>query len=261
MTVDIATALIRTPKELVQAGEALANSWFRGQGSYEWGLESTIERDARNFGVPRSALLGREGVMLNLFKQSAHLYTSSLNQPTSEFEWQALIRHYGGPSRLLDITSSYLVAAYFALNDSQPNRDAALWAFTGIESTNDANEVVDAKFSGNSGTGITIARPDLLNERIHAQSGSFFIPHSVEQALESQVGKEFGVEIARVKRYRSVKWVKTEIHHRIWKFKIPRRSHSELFRFLSRCNIRAYSLVPGVDGLALSLREMMRVYD
>jgi len=261
MAVDIATGLIRTPKELVQAGEALANSWFRGQGNYEWGLESTIERDAEIFRVPRSAMLEREEVMLNLFKRSAHLYTSGSNLPASEFEWHALIRHYGGPSRLLDITSSYLVAAYFALNDSQPNRDAALWAFTGTESTKDSNELVDAKFSGNSRTGITIARPDQLNERIHAQSGSFFIPHSVERTLESQVGQEFGVDIARVKKYRSVKWVKTEIRHRIWKFKIPRKSHSELFRFLSRCNIRAYSLVPGVDGLALSLREMMRVYD
>ena len=261
MAIEIATARIRTPKELVQAGEALANSWFRGQGNYDWGLESTIERDASIFGVPREAILEREEIMFNLFKQSAHLYSNSSNLPTTEFEWHALIRHYGGPSRLLDITSSYLVAAYFALNDSQPNRDAALWAFSGIESTKESNEIVDAKFSKNSIAGVTIARPDQLNDRIHAQSGSFFMPHSLGQTLESQVGQEFGADLNMTKKYRSVKWVKTELHHRIWKFKIPRKSHSELFRFLSRCNIRAYSLVPGVDGLALSLREMMRVYD
>jgi len=34
----IATARITTPEELVLAGEALANSWFRGQGSFDWGL-------------------------------------------------------------------------------------------------------------------------------------------------------------------------------------------------------------------------------
>ncbi|MES9858505.1 MAG: FRG domain-containing protein [Sedimenticola sp.] len=258
MTIEIATARIRTPGELIKAGEALANSWFRGQGDFEWGLKSTIERDASIFEVPKEILFNRENVMLNLFKQRAHLYSNGTNLPETEFEWHALIRHHGGPSRLLDITSSYLVAAYFALNDSQPDRDAALWAFHGESHSKDK---ISDIFSSSSGSGITIRIPDQLNARINAQSGGFLIPHSFEDTLEEQVGKKFDVNLKEIKKYRSVKRVKTERDHRIWKFKIPRDKHSELFRFLSRCNIRSYSLVPGIDGLALSLREMMRVYD
>lgn len=41
--------------------------------------------------------------MLSLFKKREY--------PRSKFEWHALVRHYGGLSRLLDVTSSYLVGS------------------------------------------------------------------------------------------------------------------------------------------------------
>lgn len=126
---NIAEVRISTPVDLVTAGEALYNPWFRGQGSDQWGLESTLERDARIFGVSRDALWEKEQTMLRLFKKRAHLYIRKFKAPGNDFEWFSLIRHYGGPSRLLDVTTSYLVATYFALSDSQPKRDAAIWAF------------------------------------------------------------------------------------------------------------------------------------
>ena len=72
MAYNIAKVRISTPAELMTAGESLCNSWFRGQGSDQWELESTLERDARSFGVPRDALWEREQTMLRLFKKSAH---------------------------------------------------------------------------------------------------------------------------------------------------------------------------------------------
>lgn len=126
MSEKLATVRITTPLELVQAGEALANDWFRGQGNAGWGLKSTLERDAELFRVPRGGLWEREQVMFRLFKERAHLYSRGFDSPKSTFEWYALIRHSGGPSRLLDITSSYLVAAYFALTDYQRKRDAVI---------------------------------------------------------------------------------------------------------------------------------------
>jgi FRG domain-containing protein len=125
---------VAKPIELIQAGEALGNACFRGQGAARWGLQSTLERDAERFRVPRQGFLDREQVMFRLFRERAHLYSRSLDAPKSTFEWYALIRHYGGPSRMIDITSSYLVAAYFAVSDSQRNTDAAIWAF--CEQTN-----------------------------------------------------------------------------------------------------------------------------
>lgn len=80
MTKNIAKIRIRKPEELVLACESLGNSWFRGQGSENWGLESTLERDANNFGVPRDALWDREQTMLRLFKKEP-IYIYVISQP------------------------------------------------------------------------------------------------------------------------------------------------------------------------------------
>ena len=261
MAEKLATVRVTTPIELIQAGEALGNAWFRGQGRDRWHLKSTLERDAELFRVPREGLLDREQVMFRLFKERAHLYSPGIDTPKSTFEWYALIRHYGGPSRLLDITSSYLVAAYFAVSDSQHNSDAVIWAFCG----NAVNPVdptkLDSMFESHAAQGIVVAKPDLLNVRINAQSGGFLVPGSVEVSLEKQIEKTLDTDLNQVSRYRSVRRVETETSHRIWKLVIPRNVHNELFRFISRCNVRAYSLFPGIEGLASSLREMMRAHD
>ena len=262
MVENIAKVRVSTPKELVTVGEALSNAWFRGQGSDRWKLESTLERDAISFGVPHDALWEREQTMLRLFKKRAHLYNQGFHTPKTKFEWFALIRHYGGPSRLLDVTTSYLVAAYFALSDSHPKRDAAIWAF--CEGTIRTEESIDydALFGASSNPGVEIASPERLNDRMHAQSGTFFVPGSVATSLEDQMGSKFNTNLkARPSAYRSVHRVETEIQHRIWKIIIPSTAHSKIFRFISRCNVRGYSLFPGIDGLAVSLREMMRAYD
>lgn len=261
MEENIAKVSVSTATDLVKAGEALNNSWFRGHSSSNWGLESTLERDAERFAVPRTALWEREQTMLRLFKKRAHLHVNSQEYPNSEFEWFALIRHYGGPSRLLDVTSSYLVGAYFALVDSQPNRDAVIWAFrAGTIKVEDAVNY-DELFRVDAPLGVVVADPARLNLRLSAQSGYFFVPGSVTTSLEDQVGITYQTDFkAKISVYRSVKHVATEIHHKIWKVVIPRSAHSEIFRFLSRCNVRTYLLFPGTDGLAISLREMMRGY-
>lgn len=261
MPYKLATIRVATSIDLVKAGEALGNAWFRGQGSARWGLQSTLERDAMRFGVPRKHLHEREEVMLRLFKERAHLHSLGVNFPQSRFEWHALIRHYGGPSRLLDVTSSYLVAAYFALSDSQPNINAAVWAFTEHVGNSGPATELDSKFELPSNPGVTVAKPDQLNVRMSAQSGSFFVPGSVEVSLEEQISKAYDINLHEVSKYRSAERIKTEIGHRIWKLVIPHAAHSELLRFVSRCNVRAYSLFPGIEGLCLSLREMMRAHN
>jgi hypothetical protein len=261
MPENLATVRVTNQIELAEAGEALRNAWFRGQGSAQWRLQSTLERDAERFGVPSRGLWNREQVMFNLFKERAHLYSQASDLPSSTFEWFALIRHYGGPSRLLDITSSCFVAAYFALSDSLPNTDSAIWAFTEQSITTQKPANLESMFQSGATESVVAAEPERLNARIHAQSGGFLIPGSVEIPLEEQISKKFDTNLNQVSKYRSVRRIGTEISHRIWKLVIPRDVHSELFRFLSRCNVRAYSLFPGMDGLGSSLREMMRAYE
>ncbi len=262
MTRNIAKIRITKPEELILACESLGNSWFRGQGSEKWRLESTLERDANNFGVPRNALWEREQTMLRLFKKRAHLYLRDFEAAKDDFEWFSLIRHYGGPSRLLDVTSSYLVAAYFALCDSRPKEDAVVWAFRESIITKEEEQNISELFMNDAKPALKIASPDRFNMRLNAQSGYFFVPGSLSTSLEDQIARRFDTDfMKKFTVYRTVRRVKTEIGHRIWKLVIPRTTHGEMFRFISRCNVRAYSLMPGIDGLASSLREMMRAFE
>ncbi|SHH73611.1 FRG domain-containing protein [Desulfofustis glycolicus] len=258
---NVAQVIIKTPIDLVIAGEALRNCWFRGQGSEKWGLTSTLERDADNFGVPRRFLIEREQTTLRLFKERAHIYIHNFEKPRSKFEWHSLIRHYGGPSRLFDVTSSYLVAAYFALCDSAPKQNGVIWAFKeSYFSENNTN--IDDLFEKQDKPEILIGKPEELNSRLHSQSGNFFVPACLLTSLEDQISEKFGTNLKdKYSKYRSVKMIETNINHKIWKLVFPRAVHSELFRFLSRCNVRGYSLFPGLEGLAMSLKEMMRAYE
>ena len=255
----VASVRVASARDLVAASEALNGAWFRGEGNPTWRLKSTLERDAERFGVARVALWEREQAMLRLFKQRAHLYADQSEYPRSEFEWYALIRHYGGPSRLLDITSSCFVGAYFALAGAQPARDGVVWAFRNGGVTAKQEVDVDPQFQRQPHPEVIIATPERANLRLSAQSGAFFVPGCVETSLEVQLGKMYDTDFnGQAIQYRSVQHIAKQSHHRVWKLVIVRAAHGEIFRFLSSCNIRGYLLVPGPEGLANSLREVMR---
>lgn len=255
----VASVRVASARDLVDASEALNGAWFRGEGNPTWRLKSTLERDAERFGVARHGLWERERAMLRLFKQLAHLYANTAEYPRSEFEWYALIRHYGGPSRLLDITSSCFVGAYFALAGAQPARDGVVWAFRNGVPTTQLEADVDAQFQRQPHPEAIIAVPERANVRLSAQSGAFFVPGCVETSLEAQLGKMYNTDFnVEAVTYRSVQHITRQTHHKVWKLVIPRAVHGEIFRFLASCNIRGYLLVPGPEGLANSLREVMR---
>lgn len=252
---------VRDYMQLVKAGELLEHgnhpahdTWYRGQGNCEWHLKSTIERDGERFGlsIARNLYADSESTILKLFKERAHLY-AGFNDPESIFDWYALIRHYGGPSRLLDVTSSYLVAAYFALIDSQEKTDPVIWAFRGLKRQETVQDLVFN--NANAPQDIIVSKPTHLNDRMNAQSGAFLIPTSVEHSLEEQIEGALDTDLNKSQKYRSVP--ATADQHRVWKVVIPHGKRSELLKFVSRCNVRGYSLIPGLEGVGQSLREMM----
>ncbi|MEI7868959.1 MAG: FRG domain-containing protein [Candidatus Methylumidiphilus sp.] len=173
---------ITTPIELISASLQMSNGnwWFRGQGDESWSLESTLKRSSTDFNVPDEAIREREKVIYNLFSERMHLFDATLrHEELNEFEIHALIRHYGGPSRLLDVTSSILIAAHFAIHDSPKDKDAVIWAFN-------FNETVEKGWQGSflndSKTyhQVFLAKPKRLNERINAQNGAFLFSNCLD---------------------------------------------------------------------------------
>ena len=76
----------------------------------------------------RSDRVRYESWMLLDFKREAHHHVVDLPEPGDFLEWLSLARHFEMPSRLVDFTYSFYVAAYFALSRRKAQEDACILA-------------------------------------------------------------------------------------------------------------------------------------
>ena len=120
---------------------------YRGQGDYEWQIESRIYRalisQAENGGPidparfewftvdqdrDQHALQIEERLLRRFMSEVKALEFSDLPGDADRLGWLELMQHHGVPTRLLDWSKSPFVALWFAVNDSMvsPNSDASL---------------------------------------------------------------------------------------------------------------------------------------
>ena len=102
--------------------EDFAEGWlFRGCQRAKWDLETSLERHVPSDQKSSQA----EGFLLREFKRRADVYLNANQVPETTIEWLALMQHFGAPTRLLDMTKSPYVAAYFAVESVTSNAGAA----------------------------------------------------------------------------------------------------------------------------------------
>lgn len=140
----IQTAVIRVSdwEDARRIRKSLRRWLFRGQKKTDWLLKSSLERAFESRKIPISRTDPIEEMILMDFKSSAHLFSSSVPKDEDTIAWLTLIRHHGGPTRLLDFTESFYVAAYFALDDA--TEECAIWAFNRIDFMAKVNSLIDA---------------------------------------------------------------------------------------------------------------------
>lgn len=114
-----------------------------------------------------------ESYLINSFKREAPPHLSII--PDSDIDWLTLAQHHGLPTRLLDWTTSPLIALYFAVEDSMNKKDAHVWCY-GILSVNNCHPSSTwLERTTNTGIESRILTPQHISPRITNQGGCFTI--------------------------------------------------------------------------------------
>ncbi len=245
-------------------------------------LETSLERALSDAGVPLKRAPQVEVQLLKEFKRRAHQYQLRLPGEGDVLGWLSLMQHHGAPTRLLDWTYSFYVAAFFALADATSNsrrkrencyvwalhRDSfpldkelspkayeALAAARRQHSHGDELKRADAdSIQGqiNAYLSSVVKAPEKgvwavnafrLNERLVIQKGAFMCPGDVRLTFEKNL-LAAGPTPASVVRF---------------ELSTATTARREMLRALYRMNIGYDSLMPGLDGFAKSLRQKLWV--
>ncbi len=241
-----------------QQDEWDGHSWlFRGQSYSEapgvQQLTTSLERVLHRFAVPLHEAPVWEYRLLRDFKRRCHLATAQPPPFDSDLEWLALLRHYGGPARLLDWTYSFWTSIHFAVEHAHPGDICEIWALDagwwrrrteyarlksiikryGPNSTEESREVLRNK----QRPGIWFLRPFRLNDRLSAQQGSFLLPLDITRPLAGN----FTALDQRGERARHLKLYRLQATPELLRTCLSK---------LERMNISRLTLYPGLAGLA-----------
>ncbi len=248
-------------KTLLDRSDAKGEAWvFRGQQSADWVLSTSFERECIRFGVRSGKRPLVEDEMVREFQRRLHHYTSNVPDTASTDEWLALMQHHGAPTRLLDVTYSPYVAAYFAFEHSEPDSYVAVWC---LESAwfeeweqlngwlaachqayreNRQGREFDDVFMAAPNKLVLAANPLRLNERLAYQKGAFLCPGDIRVGFMDNLSA-----------YAS----KEELRKRVIRYRIPTglagKERDRALKELDRMNISRTTLFPGLDGFAQSL--------
>jgi hypothetical protein len=266
----------------------LANWVFRGQEDAAWMLNTTLQRGGKQAHGTSFLLSKLEEQVIEEFQRRAHLFLPDPPPLTDLIEWMALIQHFGGPTRLLDFTSSFYVAAFFALEKAPSEcavwcvNDYALYKAVGPLLGLDmerlpipywqvphrmalvAQNIIRQKAMQHRPF-VFEAQPFRLNQRLASQQGLFLCPLSVDIPFMPSLAATFNLpdsvfSSAQAEDYDVRTHTKQALQERVViKVLLPLSIHHDALQDLWNMNVSAATLFPGLDGFARSMHYFLRI--
>ncbi|WP_299514956.1 FRG domain-containing protein [uncultured Rummeliibacillus sp.] len=224
--------------------------WFRGHSSTNYKLNSGLYR----IDSDKKTILEYENNIYNAFTNLGSNYVDNFY---SEKEWNTLfmMQHYGMHTRLLDWTSSFSTALYFANLNRKANKTAAIWAIDPIKLNNHCYNLyerqVDPAYAGighitlDSLPNRIANYTSYFNENIHIKSFALMPRRSNERLLlQSGFFTVQGTEALPLEEE-----YKDFINDFIYKIELPPETYSSCIDYLKINGVNYYSLFGGIDGL------------
>ena len=231
--------------------------YYRGQARADWDSlrPSLLRKFLRAGDIAPAAAIRIERVILAEFQAKAyrHLPSTLFSGEISLPGWWSLMQHHHVPTRFLDWTRSPYVAAYFAV-ETEPDEDGAVWAvhprsvrdameraFPGApDPESELSDDTDLYLNPDGLKDLRFVRPTRETDRMSSQQTIF----SVSRWVLSDHGEILAAAVNQ-----------RDPELRFAKLVIPHAQKPLFLRRLSRMNITADSLFPGIDGLGRSLAE------
>lgn len=266
--------------------------FFRGQANKDWNLSSSLERalndhfPIRDTKFTRFLLDNREYWMLREFKRAFHLYEPNFKLDTkNNFEWLAVMQHYGCATRLLDFTKSFFIALYFAVNETKT--DSCVWCLNAGYDTlaKKITEKFNLEFTKNilgdswnqkliqianryiknnsdrDNDCVLFIEPENLTQRIYNQQGILAFPTNSTKSFQENLNETYNITETTYIEVTANEIDNLEGDVFIIKVEIPNNLKNRIIRFLIEMNINRSSIFPGLEGFSKSLVETMIMSD
>lgn len=230
--------------------------WFRGHSSTNYKLNSGLYRISKDLNKVRTA----ENDIYNSFVNLGYFFSDHFYD-YKEWNTLFLMQHYGLYTRLLDWTSSFATALYFANLNRDPSSNACIWAIDPIELNKKCHNLYERSSDpAYDSIGLITLETlpnriknytDYFSEDIHVKSFAI-MPRRSNDRLNSQSGY-FTVQgtdgIPLEDEYHQY------IDDFIYKIELPSCTYEESWHYLKFNGINYYSLYGGIDGLCKYIKD------